>query len=77
LTELTCEDLEAHLTDFLDGALDPATVDAAARHLAECTDCRITVDRTEQVRALGATHGRLTLDAAARDRIRRRLEETT
>lgn len=77
MIELSCEDLEAHLTDFLDGALDPATVDAAAQHLAECTDCRLVVDQTEQVRSLGSAHGRLRLDAAARDRIRRRLEDAT
>lgn len=75
MTELTCEDLEAHLTDFLEGALDSTTVDAATKHLAECDNCRVTVSQTEQVRDLGARHGRLTLGPEARQRIRQRLDD--
>lgn len=77
MPELTCADLEAQLTDFLDGALDDSSVDAASKHLAECNNCRITVSETEQVRDFGSTHGRLTLDPEARDRIRRRLDNGT
>jgi len=74
LDELTCDDLEANLDDFLEGKLPRTVVEAATRHVAECEQCRVTLDETEQVRDLGATHGRLTLAPDARRRILDRLD---
>jgi anti-sigma factor RsiW len=49
---LTCRDLVELVTDYLDGALEPAVQDAVADHLRGCEGCtryvgqlRATVDR--------------------------------
>ena len=36
---MNCSELEAHLTDFLDGQLGPATEAAALEHIATCARC--------------------------------------
>jgi anti-sigma factor RsiW len=35
----TCREAVELVTDYLEGALDPATLQAFVAHLAECEDC--------------------------------------
>ncbi len=72
--KLTCEQLEALLPEFFDGALPTNLSDAAGEHLATCTSCTATVDELGQVRDLVRERAALRLDQNARDRIRRTLQ---
>jgi anti-sigma factor RsiW len=66
--EMTCRELVGLVTDYLDGALEPAACLRFEAHLARCTGCRRHLD---QMRRTIRSVGRLAeedLDAAARDR---------
>ena len=76
MSKLTCDQLDALLPDLFDGALDAAAEAAAAGHLATCDACRIVVHDLERVGQLGRRHGRLTLPASAKDRIRAALHSS-
>lgn len=45
---MTCEDLLQYLSDYIDGELDVALVEAAKRHLSTCKNCRIVLDSTQR-----------------------------
>ena len=67
--ELTCDQLDALLSEFLDGALTPEQEQAAAAHLATCDQCRIVLNDLREVGTLYREHGRLRLPDEARARI--------
>ncbi|HEX9037143.1 MAG TPA: zf-HC2 domain-containing protein [Ktedonobacterales bacterium] len=50
---LTCEDLLAYLSTYLDGALDAELSAAAREHLATCEHCQVVLDSTQRVIVLG------------------------
>ena len=70
---VTCDQLDALLPEFFDGALTAEEETAAADHLATCSDCRTVVSELEGVGSLYRTHGRLSLPEASRARIREAL----
>lgn len=52
---MTCEEVAARLTDYLDGALTPADRARFERHIDRCEDCRAFVAQFAQtLNALGA-----------------------
>ncbi len=46
---MTCHDVQQHLYDFLDSALDSATGDAVQHHLETCTPCRTAFEATQSI----------------------------
>jgi anti-sigma factor RsiW len=70
MTDLTCDQLDTLLAEFLDGSLAPDVELAAAEHLATCNECRVQVSELEGVGELYRRHGRSTLPPEARERIR-------
>jgi anti-sigma factor (TIGR02949 family) len=45
---LTCKETIRHLSDYLDGELDPSLIAGLERHLEHCDDCRLVVDTTRK-----------------------------
>jgi predicted anti-sigma-YlaC factor YlaD len=72
--KLTCDELDALLPEFFDGALDSTMEAAAAEHLATCDACRVVVDDLGRVGELARDHGRFELPPDVRVRIREVLE---
>ena len=66
---MNCSELEAHLTDFLDGQLGPATEAAALEHIATCARCEAVLAGTRAVIDLAGDMGRVELEAAGRERL--------
>lgn len=66
---LTCDQLDTLLPEFMDGSLTLEQQDAAAEHLASCDECRVVVEDLRGVGALYREHGRLELPDDARERI--------
>jgi anti-sigma factor RsiW len=63
--EMDCEELVERVTEYLDGALDPALRRAFESHVGECPGCNEILD---QFRAVVMTTGALRVnDAAAVD----------
>ena len=57
--DLPCIELVELVTDYLEGALDPATPTRFEAHLADCEGCR---DYLDQIRVAIAASGRLAVD---------------
>ncbi len=74
MTDLTCDELDALLPEFLDGTVTDDQRDAALAHLATCDACTVVITEMRGVGALFRQHGRLQLPDAARARIRAQLE---
>lgn len=52
--ELTCREVVELLSDYLDGALDPATRSHVEAHVADCDGCSMMLDQLrETVRRTG------------------------
>jgi anti-sigma factor RsiW len=62
-----CAELEANLTEFLEGLLSHDAEAAALEHLATCERCEQVLTQTRSVIALAAAHGRTELHAEERD----------
>jgi hypothetical protein len=52
---MTCDQLLAYLSDYLDNALEVDLIEAAQTHLATCQHCQVVLNTTQQVIVLG--HG--------------------
>ena len=66
---LVCREFVELVTDYLEGALEPAARRRFDEHLAVCLGCE---DYLDQIRAMIATAGRVTpddLDPVARNRL--------
>jgi len=63
---MNCSDLEANLTDFLDGLVDAETEAAALEHLATCERCDTVLAQTRVVMSLASRHGKVELDPVER-----------
>jgi len=73
-----CQELFAHLTDLLDGALSPQEEAMALEHLSSCPECDRVLRQTREVTRLVAEHGRSPLESSRRreilDRILRSIQ---
>ena len=56
---MTCQDVQRVLSDFLDGALEPAERTAVRAHLSSCEACRTVHGDLLRVRSAARTLGRL------------------
>ena len=70
---MDCAELEANLTDFLDGVLDTEAETAALEHLATCEHCESVLDQTRSVISLANHHGRVALTSDERDDLLHRI----
>ncbi len=66
---MECHELEANLTEFLEGELSPQEEQAAVEHLATCQHCETILDETRAVVATTAEHGGEKLGTEARERL--------
>jgi len=46
---LTCHDLLASLSEYIDGSLEASLCQELERHLSECENCRVVLDTTSKV----------------------------
>ncbi len=66
---LTCDELDAMLTEFLDGSLTKDEEALAAEHLATCEECTAELTELQGVTKLYREHGTMRLPDQARQRI--------
>ena len=72
---MKCKDVIHELSDYLDGALDPALLAELQRHLEHCEDCRLVVDTTKKTIQVYCNSEPAPLDEDVRMRLHRALEE--
>lgn len=72
---MKCKDVIRELSEYLDGALDPAVVAELHRHLDHCDDCRLVVDTTKKTVQLYCNSEPAPLDEDVRTRLHRALEQ--
>ncbi len=70
---MECADLEANLSDFLDGVLGADAEAAALEHLATSEHCETILAQTRSVISLANRHGRVELAPGERDELLRRI----
>ncbi len=70
---MECADLEANLTDFLDGVLGADSEAAALEHLATCEHCETILAQTRSVISLANRHGRVDLAPEEREDLLHRI----
>ena len=71
---MKCRDVIRELSEYLDGALDPALVTELERHLEHCEDCQIVVDTTRKTIHLYCNSEPAPLDSGVHERLHRALE---
>lgn len=49
MSELTCQEFVALVTDYLEDALDPPTRARFDRHLADCPDCPVYLRQMREI----------------------------
>lgn len=73
--EVSCKKLLNELCDFLDGGLDPETVEEIKYHLEQCKDCRVLVDTTRKTIEIFCNAEPVPLPAGVQDRLHQALEQ--
>ncbi|MDT8305489.1 MAG: zf-HC2 domain-containing protein [Anaerolineae bacterium] len=71
---MTCDELLAYLSDYIDQNLDAELTAAAQEHLASCQNCRVVLDTTQQTIFLYREQGRRQIPASRRQRLFEQLE---
>ena len=74
---MDCAELEANLTNFLEGELDQATETRALEHLATCERCEAVLSQTRSIIELAHRHGRQQLESSAREQLLTRILSST
>ena len=72
---MTCEELLHYLSDYIDQNLDEALTAAAQEHLADCHNCRVVLDTTQQTIFLFREQGQRAIPAARRQRLFDQLQD--
>jgi predicted anti-sigma-YlaC factor YlaD len=72
---MTCEELLAYLSDYIDQNLDSELTAAAQEHLATCQNCRVVLDTTQQTIFLFREQGQRQIPAARRERLFNQLQD--
>ena len=72
---MTCEELLHYLSDYIDQNLDEALTAAAQEHLADCHNCRVVLDTTQQTIFLFREQGQRAIPAARRQRVFDQLQD--
>ncbi len=66
---MKCEELLQYLSDYIDQELDEELTSAAQEHLANCRNCRVVLDTTQQTIFLFREQGKRTIPATQRQRL--------
>jgi len=72
---MTCDELVAYLSAYLDQELDEDLTAAAQEHLATCSNCRVVLHTTQRVIQLGQEQYRVAFPASRRERLYSRLRQ--
>ena len=70
---ITCRDLAARLSEYLDGSLDSGLVAHVERHLEVCEDCSRCAGEIRATIRLIRERGRIRITAEEKQRLRERL----
>ena len=71
---MKCKQVVRELSEYLDGALEPAVLAEVQRHLEHCEDCRLVVDTTRKTIQLFCDSQPAPLEESVRARLHRALE---
>lgn len=71
---MKCKQVIHELSEYLDGALDAATLAEVQRHLEHCDDCRLVVDTTRKTIQVFCNSEPAPLDEQVRSRLHQALE---
>lgn len=74
---MTCDELAAHLTEFIEGTLPDGVVADAIEHLATCPACEGVLGETRSTMSAGRRYGRARLDDEQRAALLDRIAEAT
>ncbi len=67
---LTCQELLASISDYVDGSLSPELCQEIERHILGCENCRVVVDTTTKVLYLyRQTAGKIALPGEVQERL--------
>jgi len=72
---MTCEELVAYLSAYLDNELDQDLTREARQHLATCQNCQIVLNTTQRTILLGRGQAQRTIPADTRGVLFARLQE--
>lgn len=72
---MTCEELLAYLSDYIDNNLDEELIEEAQAHLATCRNCKVVLDTTQQTIFLFRAQGERQIPARRRQRLFQELEK--
>ena len=71
---MKCEELLQYLSAYIDQELDEELTAEAQEHLANCRNCRVVLDTTQQTIFLFREQGKRTIPAARRQRLFNQLQ---
>ena len=71
---MTCDDLLAYLSLYLDQELDEDLAQAARLHLATCQNCQVMLNTTQQLIVLGHAQTQRVIPVARREQLFARLQ---
>jgi predicted anti-sigma-YlaC factor YlaD len=72
---MTCEELIAHLSSYIDHEMDADLVAEVQEHIAHCRNCRVVLDTTQRLIVLVHDEGRRIIPAGQRDALFDRLQQ--
>ena len=72
---MTCKEVIRDLSEYLDGELEPALVEALNRHMEHCEDCRLVVDTTRKTIEIYCDTAPMPLPGGVRERLEQTLAE--
>ena len=77
---MKCDELIRYLSEYIDKELDEDLREEARRHLAECNNCRVTLDTTQKTILLYRSEGKKVIAATRRgplfERLKKAIEES-
>jgi hypothetical protein len=72
---LDCKHVWNHISEYLDGTLDPELLDQVQKHLEHCEICSAVLDSTKNILILTADDRTFSLPVGFSERLHDRLEE--
>jgi anti-sigma factor (TIGR02949 family) len=72
---MTCEELIAHLSSYIDHEMDAALVAEVQEHIAHCRNCRVVLDTTQRLIVLVHDEGQRIIPAGQRSALFERLHQ--
>ena len=72
---LSCKHVWNHISEYLDGTLDPIVLEQVKKHLEHCEICSAVLDSTRNILILTADERTFALPVGFSDRLHKRLEE--